>query len=907
MNLQPVSGFAPVPLAQLKACDMVAVPIGVPISTLAPKSGGILVCRVNGEWLLRESWESLTQPGDVIEWHDVPQDRDTLRGVLTIAAIVALGPIGLGLTGTTLAIATFAATTAINLLLPPVGPEIAARPQATGEAFSTSVAGNEARLDQPIWKICGHREITPPYACQPYFEYRPRVGDSDADPDLDNDQYFLALFAVGIGNHDVVAKIGNTPITRFADVVRATYLPPGTQPTEVLANVTTAVEVSSATLEPGRFVGGYAACAAQRTCSAIGIDVSAVRGLGKEAALTVSWRVDYREINDFGQVLGPWTTLANESRTAFTSTPQRWSEKYTLPSAARVEVRLVRTDSQDTDPSALHEIAWIGLRAYLSEAAPLNQDTAHFEVVMRATSQLSQAASRDLRLICQAYCRTLASNLTWNAEVHTRNWVWWVLDLLTSATWGMGKPDSRLDLQSFYDLAVQADARQDRFDYVFDSTLNGWDAAQLIARAGRSRIFRRNGLISIARDEFVDAPVTAFTPRNCQPGISISERLRSRNAPDGIIVEYQDHRTNEWTEIPCPMPGVELSDMSNPIHKRLDGIVGATHAEREGLYEAADMAYRPRVASWATEMQGMLPAYMSPVALVPDQVGYAQSGDVVQYDSVSLVMGLSEVPDWDAGDLYITFIKDDGLLTDPQRVTPGPTQYDVTLSISPTFTLVLDDGTRERPKFLLGPVSGSRELVKVQAINDGGDADGAQLFALTGVIDDERVHTADNALLPGPGEVQDPVGLPTDSGESGSGEGEQLLVVQISDQSIIGRALSATAIARYTLKNNGQAETFYDGDTSGSATANPAGQWLQANPIELIYTELYECRFTLLSGDITNGTLDTWLGLGTDRFFDKIDGTQVPAVVRVEIRDVATSVIQDTATITLTAFKDTGG
>ena len=34
------------------------------------------------------------------------------------------------------------------------------------------------------------------------------------------------------------------------------------------------------------------------------------------------------------------------------------------------------------------------VRAYLAEPAPLNPDTAHFEVVMRATSQLSQSASR---------------------------------------------------------------------------------------------------------------------------------------------------------------------------------------------------------------------------------------------------------------------------------------------------------------------------------------------------------------------------------------------------------------------------------------------------------------------------------------------------------------------------------
>jgi len=921
VNLQPVSGFAPVPLQQLRPADMEPVPVGVPIASLAPKNAGILVCRVNGEWLLRESWQSLTQPGDVIEWHDVPQDRDTLRGVLQVAVAIAGSFIG-GIPGFLFALA---GSTAINILLPPVGPEAIPRPQATGDAFSTSVQGNEARLDQPIWKICGQREITPPYASQPYFEYRPRAGDSDADPDLDNDQYFLALFAVGIGNHNVVAKIGNTPITRFADVVRATYLAPGVQPTEVLANVTTAVEVSSATLESGRFVGGYAACAARRTCTAIGIDVSAVRGLGKTGALTVTWRVEYREINDFGQVLGPWTTLANESRTAFTATPQRWSERYTLPSPARVEVRLVRTDVQDTDPSALHELAWIGLRAYLAEPARLNPEAAHFEVVMRASSQLSQSASRDLRLICQAYCRTLAADLTWNAEEHTRNWVWWCLDLIASSTWGMDKPDARIDLQSFYDLAVQADARQDRFDYVFDSTVNGWDAAQLIARAGRSRVFRRNGVISIARDEFVDAPVTAFTPRNCQPGIAVSEQLRSRNSPDGIIVEYQDHRTNEWTEILCPMPGVELSDMSNPVHKRLEGIVGAKHAEREGLYEAANLAYRTRAASFTTEMQGMLPAYMSPVALVPDQVGYAQSGDVVEYDSGSLVMGLSEEPDWDAGDLYITFIKDDGLLTDAQRVTPGPTSYDVTLSDGPGFTLVLDDGTRERPKFLLGPLLGSRELVKVQAITDGGLADeGAQLFEISGVIDDERVHTADNALLPGPGEIQDPVGLPDDSGGVDTGGGTLVVprildaaVYDVTDSTVYSGDLrcSVTFGATGLLSYATLASSLYLPPT-------PVGEWNLYGEIEPTLADLYEVRATVVSSvdggsPVTfTGTVGTWETLGTARTWELttgyVDASTDRAAIRIlffEIRETATGLVQDSATIDLRTFIDapTGG
>ncbi len=918
------SGVARGPLQLIRPQDMQRVPVGVPVSSLAPeKVFGLLVCRIDGEYISRESWDTPTRPGEVIEWHDIPEDRDTLRGVLQIAVAIAGSFVG-GIPGFLIALA---GSTAINLLLPPIGPQAIQRPQQTGDAFSTSLQGNEARLDQPIWKICGHREITPPYACQPYFEFRPRAGDSDADPDLDNDQYFFALFAVGVGNHNVVAKIGNTPITRFGDVLLARYLAPGELPTQVLANVTTAVEVSSQILASGRYVGGIAACRARSTCSAIGIDVTATRGLGKTGPLTVTWRVEMRTINDFGQVLSPWQVLGTESRTAFTATPQRWSVKYELGSdAARVEVRLVRTDVQDTDPAALHEIAWTGLRAYLAEPAPLNAETAHFEVVMRASSQLSQQASRDLRLIVQAKVRTLNSSLAWQIEEHSRNWVWWVLDLLTSSTWGIDKPDDRIDLQSFYDEAVKADARQDRFDYVFDSTVNAWDAAQLIARAGRCRIFRRNGVISIARDEFVDVPVTAFSSRNCTGEISIAEALPGRTAPDGVIVEYQDHRTNEWTEIPCPLPGLELSDMTAPVFKRLEGIIGATHAEREGRYEAASLLYRSRTATWSTEMQGMLPAYMSPVYVQPDIVGYGQSGDVCFFDAGALLMELSEVPDWDAGDLLISFILDDGTLSPAISVSPGPNPYEVLLASTPAGAISWGSGERERTKFLLGPTVGSVELVKVAAIADGGRTDdGAQLFDLTGLIDDERVHLADNDLLPGPGVIQDPVGLPDDADGVDTGGGllvsPRILdaeVYDVTDSTVYAGDLKcsvtfgATGLLSYATFNS-----------SLFLPPPPVGQWNLYGEIEPTLAALYEIRATVLTSvnggsPVTfTGTVGSWEALGTVRTWELTTGYVDPstdrAAIRIiffEIREIAVpDVILDSGTITLSTFIDapTGG
>lgn len=912
-------GISSNPLVPLRSGDMRPVEVGVPIATLAPVTRGILMCRVNGEWLLRECWLSETRDFDVIEWHDLPQDRDAVRGLLTIAAVLALGPYGLGLSGVELAIATFVAVTAINILLPPTT-LTQNSPQKTSDAFSANLQGNEARLDQPIWKTCGRREITPPFACQPYYEYLPR--DDAPDPNLDHDQYFYALYAVGVGNHDVLAKIANTPITRFADVLRAEYLPPGELPTVVRANVVTASEVSSQILDSGRYVGGFTACAAQRTVAAIGIDISATRGLGKgEDALTVEWRVEYRPINDFGQVLGPWKVLATESRTGYTATPQRWSDKYEMttgspaltPTAQRLEIRVVRTDLQDTSAGALHELAWIGLRAYLAEEAPLNQETAHFEVVMRASSQLSGLSTRDLRLLTKARCRTWDPDDGWGAEVHTRNAAWWMLDLLTSDTWGISKPDTRIDLPSFYELAQIADERQDRFDWTFDSSTNAWDALQLIARSVRARVFRRNGVISVARDQLETAPVTAFTPRNCLRNMAVSETMRTRNSPDGVCIEYQDHRTWEWTPIYCPCPGV--AETVNPIRKRIEGITGATHAEREGRYEAANLIWRPRTASCVTEMEGALPAYMSPVDFLADIEGYGRSGDVTNWDSGSLIMELSEPPVFGADPLFITLIRPDGTCADPIAVSAGPSEFEVELESAPDFILLIDFGTQERTKYLIGP----KDLAKVLAITDGGKTgDGAQLYRLTLVLDDDRVHEADVDLLPGPGVVQDPVFDPDDSDDTaggGDGGGDILLLPRINDQYLEAATNDngdTNALeARYQLRNNGTARAYLD-DAGGAGYFNLASQWLLYGEVETSDAALFEVRAVQLiqvdsASDTTfTGTVGSWLSLDTNRewilrteFTSGFDSRNAIWRLRIEIREVASGIIQDSATVEL--------
>ena len=62
--------------------------------------------------------------------------------------------------------------------------------------------------------------------------------------------------------------------------------------------------------------------------------------------------------------------------------------------------------------------------------------------------------------------------------------------------------------------------------------------------------------------------------------------------------------------------------MTRPVFQRLEGIKGATHAEREGLYEAARMMLRTRSVQCTTEMEGVSVCFADPIRWQPEVGGY---------------------------------------------------------------------------------------------------------------------------------------------------------------------------------------------------------------------------------------------------------------------------------------------
>ena len=742
-----------------------AAPIGTPLWELAPATQSPLMLRVNGQWLLRAQWWRPVLPGDVIEWVVIYQGGGNgSRMVLSLLVLAAalyfapfllgdfgvLGGLGLSQSAVTAGL-VFAGNVLINALVPLQQPSMGASAQSAGSVYNVQTAANQARVNQPIPVIYGRMLTFPDFAAQPYVEY------------ANNDQFFFAVYCVGQGVYDAERLlIDDTPLAHFSDV-SFEVLSPGSLPTIAQANVVTAPEVSGQTLLSGRPVGGFSACGPKFSAAYIGVDLLYPKGLGLADSsgnignISVTVRIDARYVDDFGVPVGDWFALGTETVTAATATPQRRSFKYPLVTVGRVEVRCVRIDTLNPSNSALHDVVWGGLRAYLSVTAPLASTATHMAIKIRASDQLSGLSQRKISGIWRRKVRTWSAG-AWGPLVFTRNAMWARLDKLTNAVYGDGLADSRIDLQTHADLAAVLDARQDRFDILFDSKVTSIDADRTICMSARAVPFQRGGVCTVTRDQLQTLPVTAFTSRNILPGsMSIGYALATEVTADAVIVEYMDNRSWDWREVLCKAPGITTP--VNAVRQRVMGITGLKHATREGLYLAAQNVYRRKFPKFDTEMQGLLPAYGSACIFAPALPGWGQAGDVCFWDLPTLTMGVSEPLTFTAGaQHFVSLVRDDGSVTGAIAVTPGATANDMVLASAPDFALVLDDANRERPKYVFGASGQHRTIIRVLGIRKAGRGkDGAQNIEISSVAEDVRVHAVDVSLLPGPGEIQDPV------------------------------------------------------------------------------------------------------------------------------------------------------
>lgn len=918
------------------------VSAGRSIASLLPLDlvGQAVVCRYRGVYILRADWARPVLPGDIVEFRAYPQGggNGSVRQILSLAILLVAWEFAPYLTGNLYGVLAGANTTlvaagliiggnlALNALLPVAQPQAPTAGPAASPSYNVALSGNSARLDGAIPVLYGFNRTFPDFSAPPYVTF----------DNATSDQYYHVILCIGHGRYTIGStEIDDTPISTYADV-EINVLEPGDDPSIVEPAVTTAAEVTGQELMPGRYVGAFAASKPRQVATHLEFDV-ALQGLGKLnsdgsiAPITVQLRFEARPINDWGDAEGaPWIVLGTQDITAATVDAVRRSFRYALTTPGRYLARAVRTTAKDTSTSAANEPHWVGLKAVLSGTAP-DTSTTRVEIRMRASEQLNGYTQRKIAVRSLRKLNTWSPETGWSAEpVETRNPAWaladkWKSDPASTVArgYGDGLSDDDIDLPSLYALAQLWDERQDRCDVVFDSFTDTDSADQLIANTGRAKVIERNGRLTVVRDGPEPVPVTMYSPLMMRPGSwGTSYGLATSDSPDGLILEYWDHRVWDWAEMEIPVPGrsatdpadplfdAELPPMRRPIRQRVLGVIGQHQVRREGLYMAAKLLYRRNTHAWQTELQGMLPSYGRSVYLAPALPSWGVSGDVVAWDVETLTLSLSEPVTFTVGaDHYIILQRDVGSVAGPYPVAAvDGDAYAVQLTIAPDCELVCDSADRERPRYTFGTASASEpKLAKILGIRPAGvDGAGAPQIELQAVVDDDRVHDADAAWLPVGEEVQDPVHLePVDSepgGGGGAGGGSTLLLTSLTDRVISAQFLSS-ASAAYSLMADGRARQ----STTPGGDAYVGSEWLLIAPTTTADTGLFECRATVASGTLTSGTTGTWQSLDNTRTWtltNTTESTTATVVLDIEIRDAETDTVQSSCTVTLQATAD---
>lgn len=678
----------------------------------------------------------------------------------------------------------------------PTSPQQAAALASPSPTYNLQAQGNTARLEAAIPEQFGRHVAFPDYAAQPYQEFAGNEQYLYQLLCLGRGQYDIESIRVEdtpIASFDdityEVIEPGGSLNLFPANVVSstevsgqdlpckaATYSQSGTTVTVTLvghglatgksfhgdATSGTAVDgtytvasaptadtftytsgtslTTSGNMTISTWLGGFVANAAASLANYIGIDYVMPRGLylanaSTNALSNVSLTVvaEARTVDDSGSPTGSWTSLGSATYTAATTTPQRFSERYSV-AQARYEVRVRRADIEQVDTLYGHDVAWAGMRAYLKDSWTFG-DVTLIAMRLRASNNLSMQASRKINVVATRMI-PIWNGATWSANTATRSIAW----ASAYAAKQAGLTDAQIDLAYLLTLDAIWTARGDNFDARFDNFLGFWEAQTKILGAGRAKPFMQGGVLRAMRDQAATVPVAMYSMRNIVKGsLEVEYLMPTVETADAINVGYFDSGSWSPQRVQAKLIG---STAAKPAKIELFGVTGRDHAFREGMYQAASNRYRRKMIKFSTEMEGFIPSFGDLINIQHDMPGWGQGGEAVAWDGGTSTLTLSEPLTWGAGTHYIGLRKRDGSVDGPHVVTAGANAYQVVLATSPTFTPYTGQ-VEERTHISFGWAETWRQRARVLSAKP----QGLYRVELTCVNEDSNVHTAETGAV----------------------------------------------------------------------------------------------------------------------------------------------------------------
>lgn len=500
----------------------------------------------------------------------------------------------------------------------------------------------------------------------------------------------------------------------------------------------TASGTTSGNVTVSPWVGGFIASAAGTAANYIGVDFVLPRGLyyantdGSLANTNITVTCEARTVDAYGTPTSSFTALGTPTYTAATTTPQRYSERYSV-AAGRYEVRVRRTDIKQLDVRYGHDIAWAGMRAYLPETRTFG-DVTLIAMRMKASNNLSMQGSRKINVICTRKL-PIWNGSTWSANTTTRSISW----ALAYACKQMGLTDAQIDLATLLSLDTTWTTRGDKFDGRFDNFLSFWEAITKIGCAGRAKPYMQGGIIRIMRDQAVTIPVALFSVRNIiKNSFSIDYLMPTSDTADAIDVGYFDQYVWAVRRVRSKLPG---SSALRPVKIELFGVTDRDQAFREGMYQAACNRYRRKHIKFSTEMEGFIPSFGDLIAIQHDMPAWGQGGEVIGWDAGILTATLSEPVTFGGGTNYIAMRKLDGSVDGPYVVTAGAQSNQVVFSSSPANTPYTGTA-KEKTHFAFGNGNAylQARVLSVRPVS-------LTQVAIECVNEDSNVHTAETGQV----------------------------------------------------------------------------------------------------------------------------------------------------------------
>jgi hypothetical protein len=711
---------------------------------------------VDGEAVLREQWDRLIDD-EFVTVVVLPQGGDGGSNPLKIVLMVVVAAAAAYTGGAAFGAAGYFGTSAVGASLVSTGVMIAgsmlvnalvpvaslpssmqmAQMSSPSPTYDLQAQGNSARLGGAIPVQYGRMAFYPDFAAMPYAEYS------------GNDQYLYQLLCLGCGTFSIEGiYIEDTPVSTFPEITYEVIQPHGPC-TLFPSNVITSVEVSGQELLTGASVGPYVANPANTTANFIGVDFIMPKGLyyandaGGLGTVSIVVVVYAQMVDINGVPYGSEYVLGSEVFSGATNTPQRRSCRYSV-TAARWQVRCVRTDTKQTDARYGHDVHWIGLRAYLPSVSDYGNVTL-LALRMKASNSLSSQSSRKVKVIATAKT-PIWNGTAWSAATANRSIAWAIADALRNADYGAGQADSRIDLAGLLTLDAFWAARGDYFDARFDSSITMWEAIGKIAGAGRAIAFNQGGVCRVARDSQQHIPVAMFSMRNIIKGsFSVEYLMPTENSADAVDVEYFDAATWSSRVVRAALTG---SLEKNVATVNLFGVTSRDRVYENGLYTAAASKRRRKVIKFSTEMGGFIPSPLDLIVVQHGMSGWGQSAEVVAVDIVATkpIYTLNEVLEWGTGTHYVAIRKDDNSVDGPWPVTQyGGDPSRVALASTPA-TVINTGLTGERTQIIFGEAEAWRQPAKVVAVRPRG----LYQVDIECVAEDDSVHTADQGMTAPP-------------------------------------------------------------------------------------------------------------------------------------------------------------